>query len=450
MADAVGQKFSLRGYFATAKGRRLAWYFYDFGNSAYAAVILLAIYSAYFKQGVVGGAEGTKLWGYSIAIAMVVVAIISPILGTLADHFAIKKRMLAIFTLISAGFTGCLFFVQKGDVFTGMLFFILAEIGYRSAQVYYDAFLPEIAERKDYDKVSGNGWAIGSFGGIVCLLIVLPLVVIFDSNFVLRLTLVITAIFYLFFTLPLILFVKETATPTPLKPGTNVFTLGFKRLWQTLSKFDKYREYFKFMIAFILYNDGVMIALNFAAIIGAVLYGFGQQQLIILILLVGLTNTIGAWVFGTMSHRSNARAAIFASMACMVLAIIWLQLNPVGWVFYLIGSFAGFAIGGLQSVSRTMVARLAPPGKSAEFFGLFAVAGRSSSVVGPALFGWIIAHNTAAYIGEGMLPLEAEQLATRIGLFLVLVFMALGGLVLLFVKEDSDEYLVASQTQAQT
>lgn len=424
------------GWFSSMKGRKLAWYLYDFGNSAYAAVILLAVYSAYFKQGVVGGAEGTKLWGYSVAIAMIVVAIISPMLGTLADHFAVKKRMLWIFTLMSAGFTGCLFFVQKGDIFMGMLFFILAEIGYRAAQVYYDAMLPEIAEPDELSKISGNGWAIGSLGGIVCLLIVLPMVVIFDSNFILRLTLVITAVFYLLFTLPLLIFVKETATPKPLPKGENVLTFGFKRLWKTISEMGAHKEYFKFMAAFILYNDGVMIALNFAAIIGAILYGFGQQELIILIVLVGLTNTMGAWVFGNMSQSINARYAIFGSMACMALAIIWLQLNTIGWVFFVIGSFAGFAMGGLQSASRTMVAKLAPKGKSAEFFGLFAVAGRSSSVVGPALFGWMIAHNTANYISDGMASLEAEQLATRVALFLVLVFMALGAIVLFFVEEE--------------
>ena len=427
---------SLAEWFSSAKGRRIAWYLYDFGNSAYAAVVLLAIYSAYFKQGVVGGAEGSKLWGYSIAIAMIVVALISPVLGTLADHFAVKKRMLSIFTVTSAGFTACLFFVQKGDVLTGMLFFILAEIGYRAAQVYYDALLPEIAERREYGRVSGLGWAIGSFGGIVCLAIVLPLVVIYDNNFVLRLTLVITAAYYLLFTLPLILFVKETAVPARLPPGENVLTLGFKRLWKTLRQIGQHREYFKFMIAFILYNDAVMIALNFAAIIGAVLYGYGQQELIVLIIIVGLMNTVGAYMFGEMSQRRNARSALFASMACMAVSILWLQFNSVGWLFFVIGSIAGFAMGGLQSVSRTMVAKLAPAGHSAEFFGLFAVAGRSSSVVGPALFGWLIAENTASYIREGMEAGDAEQLATRVALIVVLVFIALGGVILAFVRED--------------
>ncbi len=440
----------MRQWFSSPKGRKLAWYLYDFGNSAYAAVILLAVYSAYFKQGVVGGAEGTKLWGYSVATAMIVVALISPLLGTLADHFAVKKRMLWIFTLMSAGFTACLFFVQKGDIFTGMAFFILAEIGYRAAQVYYDAMLPEIADPKDYSRISGNGWAVGSFGGIVCLLIVLPLVVIFDSNFVLRLTLLITAVFYMAFTLPLLLFVRETATPQPLPEGENLLTFGFRRLWKTVRQMGEHREYFKFMAAFILYNDGVMIALNFAAIIGAILYGFGQQELIVLIILVGLTNTLGAWLFGAMSQNANARLAIFGSMACLAVSIVWLQLNSVGWVFFVIGSFAGFAMGGLQSVSRTMVAKLAPRGKSAEFFGLFAVAGRSSSVVGPALFGWLIAHNTAIYINDGMASLEAEQLATRIALFLVLAFMALGALILLFVREEEGFIIGAGKPTAES
>ena len=121
------------------KARR-AWYLYDFGNSAYAAIVLLAVYSAYFKDVVVGGAEGTRLWGISIGIAAVLVALLSPVLGTIADFTRSKLRLLGIFTGIAVVFTAALFFVGPGDVFTGMLFFILAEIGYRGAQVFYDAF----------------------------------------------------------------------------------------------------------------------------------------------------------------------------------------------------------------------------------------------------------------------------------------------------------------------
>ena len=155
---------------------RWSWYMYDFGNSAYAAVVLLAVYSAYFKQQVVGGAEGSRLWGISIGIAMLVVALLSPVLGALADYSSTKKRMLAIFTAMACVFTACLFFVQPGDVFTGMLLFILAEIGYRSGQVFYNALLPEIATSEEIGHVSGTGWAVVSTGWIVCLLIVLGLI----------------------------------------------------------------------------------------------------------------------------------------------------------------------------------------------------------------------------------------------------------------------------------
>src|SRR5574338_122506 len=128
------------------KRERWAWYMYDFGNSAYAAVVLFAVYSAYFKQTVVGGAEGSRYWGLSIGIAMLVVALISPLLGALADFSAAKKRILLVFSILACVFTALLFFVQQGDIFIGMLFFILAAIGYRGGQVFYNALLPDIAE----------------------------------------------------------------------------------------------------------------------------------------------------------------------------------------------------------------------------------------------------------------------------------------------------------------
>ncbi|NLA87054.1 MAG: MFS transporter, partial [Clostridiales bacterium] len=156
-----------------ARKPRWSWYFYDFGNSAYASVILLAVYSAYFKNVVVGGADGTRLWGVSVGIAAVFVAIISPVLGSIADFTKSKKKFLLIFTALSIVFTALLFFVGKGDVFLGVLFFILAEIGYRASQVFYDALLPDVSTPESIGLVSGKGWAVGMVGGIIALLIVL-------------------------------------------------------------------------------------------------------------------------------------------------------------------------------------------------------------------------------------------------------------------------------------
>lgn len=144
----------------STRKERTAWYLYDFGNSAFASVIYLAVYSTYFKQVVVGGAEGTRLWGLSIGIALFIVAFIAPILGAVADFSGAKKKFLIFFTAISAIFTGLLFFVQQGDILMGMLFFIMAEIGYRSGQLFYDAFLPELAGPEEMGRVSGIGWAV--------------------------------------------------------------------------------------------------------------------------------------------------------------------------------------------------------------------------------------------------------------------------------------------------
>ncbi|MCC0022184.1 MAG: MFS transporter [Nitratireductor sp.] len=439
------QPSGLASFFDTPRGRRLAWYLYDFGNSAYAAVVLLAIYSAWFKEGIVGGAEGSKLWGFAIAIAMVVVALISPILGTIADRLAIKKRMLTIFTLMACGFTGSLYFVTKGDVVAGMVLFIFAEIGYRAAQVFYDAMLNEIADPHELGRVSGRGWAIGSMGGNVCLMMVLPLVVIFGGEQIIRLTMVITALFFLVFSLPLLLFVGERQAPEPLGAGENILSAGFKQLWKTLRSLGWHSEYLKFMIAFIFYNDGVMIALNFAAIIGAVLYGFERQQLIVLIILVGFCNVAGAWFFGEISQRASAKLGIYWALVAMFAAVVWLSVNETAYMFYVIAGAAGFAIAGLQASSRTMVAKLAPGGHNAEYFGLFAVAGRSSSVAGPAIFGWVAASMADWYAAGGMEAGDAEQAGMRIAIYVILAFLTAGTFILFFVEEDAGSGFAAPE-----
>lgn len=430
----------MRRFFESDQGRRVAWYLYDFGNSAYAAVVILAVYSAYFKDGVVGGAEGSKLWGFAVGIAMLIVAISSPLLGTIADRLAMKKRMLAMFTAMACIFTASLFFVTKGAVLAGMALFILAEVGYRSAQVFYNAMLPEIAPRHQIGRVSGNGWAIGSLGGIVCLAIVLPLVVLIGGTLIVRASMVITAVFFALSALPLLLYVPEKAQPVPMRQGENLLTLGFKRLYATMKQARHYREYLKFLVAFIFFNDAVMIALNFAAIIGAVLYGFEREQLIVLIIIVQVTNIAGAWLFGQLTDHIHAKGALMWSLAVMALAIVWMQLNDDAGMFYLIGALAGFAMAGLQAVSRTMVAKLTPAGQAGEFYGLFAVAGRSSSVIGPALFGWIAADLAGAFSSNGMDALAAEQEGLRLALYLILAFLAAGAFFLAFVREDEPAF----------
>ncbi len=414
---------------------RWAWYSYDFGNSAYAAVVLLAVYSAYFKQQVVGGAEGSRYWGLSIGIAMLVVAILSPVLGALADFSATKKRILFIFTSISCVFTALLFFVQQGDIFIGMLFFILAEIGYRGAQVFYNALLPDIAEPEQMGKVSGNGWAIGSFGGIVCLAIVLGLIMTVQGTFVIRLAFVITAIFYALSTLPVFLFLRERSRPQPLPQGETLFSVSLKKLWLTYKSARRYKDFTRFLLSYMAYNNGIMMTLDFAAIIGAVLFGMTQQELIIFMMIVQVTSVIGAYLFGLLTHRVGGRISLIISLVLMMIAVTMLFFVNSLLVFNLIGALAGFALTGVQSVSRTVVGQVCPVEKAAEFYGLFSVAGQISSFTGPAIYGFLAtALALRLYQPRGLSPHAAEAAGLEAALFSILGFLVLGLIFLLFVK----------------
>ena len=429
MADATLEAKAL-------KRDRRAWYLYDFGNSAYAAVVLLAVYATYFKNQVVGGARGSQLWGISVGIAMLVVTVISPILGAIADFSGSKKRFLFFFTALSCVSTALLFFVQKGNIAAGMFLFILAEIGYRSAQVFYNALLPEIASGDEMGRVSGTGWAIGSAGGVICLLIILPLIMIFDGTLIVRLSLVITAVYFAVSALPMFLRFRERAEAQPLPEGENYFSMGIKRLVKTLGAARNFREFIKFVIAFLVYNDAVIMALDFASIIGAVLFGMEQQALIIFVIIVQVTNVAGAYVFGYLTDRLGGKRALIYSLLGMILAIILMFFAQTQIAFFFIGALAGFVMAGIQSVSRTMVGVLSPAGQSAEFFGFFAVAGRTSSFIGPTIYGYV-AYRVAKWyeMNRGLSALLAEQAGQRFAILSIGVFLIVGLVLLTFVNE---------------
>jgi MFS transporter, UMF1 family len=425
-----------QGNLKTAKRSRHAWYWYDFGNSAYASVILLAVYSAYFKNAVVGGAEGTRLWGLSVGIAAIIVAIISPILGTIADFTQSKKRFLLIFTVLAVVFTALLFFVGAGDIFLGMFFFILAEIGYRGAQVFYDALLTDVSTPASIGTVSGKGWAIGMLGGIIALLIVLvPIQLI--GNQVIHFAFLITAVFYLLSAIPAFLWVEEKRKPEHMPIGRGTITLGFRKIWETFRSVRHYRNFFTFMIAFLIYNDGIMMLMDFAAIIGATLFGMQQTQLIIFVILIQASGTFGALLFGRISDKKSSKDAVIVSLLLLIGSVACLYLiQDLIW-FYVVGIMAGFSLSGAQAVSRSMVSQLAPANKTTEFYGLLSVAGRTSTFIGPLVFGTISfrAHNW--YQNHGYSTISAEQYGLLWAVASILLFLLAGLLVLLTVKRVS-------------
>jgi UMF1 family MFS transporter len=426
---------------------RLAWYSYDIGNSAYAAVVLLAIYAAYFKEHVVGGVEGSRLWGISVGIAMLVVALISPVLGVIADFAGQKKRFLLFFTALACLATATLFFVRQGDVLAGMVIFIIAEIGYRGGQVFYNALLPEVADRDEAGRVSGNGWAIGLIGGIVCLLLVLVLVTVIEGTTIVRLSLVITALYFAFFASPLFLWLRERAQHQPMEPGETYLSVALKRLRRTFRTVKQHREFIKFMAAFLIYNDGILMTINFAAIFGAVMFGLEQQMLIVFMIIIQVTSVVGSYVSGILTQRIGNKRTLVIFILVMLGAVVGLFLNESVPGFFIIGGLAGCALSAVQSVSRGMIAVLSPPGQSAEFYGFFAVAGRTSSFIGPTVYGlvateaalWFQARGDAAaflwFKAHERGAALAEQLGQRVAILPVIAFLAVGLVVLLFVNE---------------
>jgi UMF1 family MFS transporter len=429
------------------KRAQWAWYLYDFGNSAYAAVVLLAVYAAYFKQSVVGTAEGSALWGLSLTISMLVVAIISPIFGAMADYSGKKRTFLFIMTTIAVVFTGLLFFVQKGDIFLGMVLFIIAEIGYRTGQTFYNGLLTDVANEDEIAKVSGNGWAVGSAGGIICLIIVLVLIQLNPGNtFIVRLSLVITAVYYFIFALPAILWIKEEQQPQD-KEGKSYLRVALDRIGHTLRSVKNFKEFIKFMVALLIYNDGIIAALDFAAIIGAVLYGVTSTELIIFVILVQVTNVIGAYVYGLQSEKGGIKKSLIQSLILMIVSVVGMMFMPNKLGFFIVGALAGYAMAGVQMLSRTMVSVFAPEGKSAEFYGFFSLAGRTSSIIGPGVMGaaatgisaWVMSALVKADVattGDANALLISEQIGHRFAIITLVFFLLVGLMPLLFVNEE--------------
>lgn len=419
-----------------AKRSRWSWYFYDFGNSAYASVVLLAVYSAYFKNVVVGGAEGTRLWGWSVGIAAVIVAVVSPVLGTIADFSKSKKKFLIFFTAISVIFTGLLFFVGEGDVVMGMLFFIIAEIGYRAAQVFYDALLNDVSTPETIGTVSGKGWAIGMVGGIVALLIVLvPIQLI--GNEIIHWSFLLTAIIYLISSIPTFLWVEEKPSKAHVKAGRRTFKLAFAKLAQTFRDARNYKEFIKYTVAFLIYNDGIMMLMDFASIIGATLFGMQQIQLIIFVIIIQIAGAFGALLFGRIADRKSSKEAILLSLIVLIASVVGLFfIKKLIW-FYVIGFLAGFSLSGAQATSRTMVSQLAPDTKTTEFYGFLSVAGRTSTFIGPLVFGTISyrAHNW--YVNNGFDAIASEQYGLLWAIGSIVAFLLIGMLILLLVKRVS-------------
>jgi len=357
------------------------WIMYDFANSSFTTIIVTVIFSVYFKDVVVNAGElGTALWGRSVSISMLMVALLAPIFGAVADYSRAKKKFLFYTTYLTIIFTALLYFVKAGEVQKGMIFFIIANFGYNSALVFYNALLPEIAKRNDLGKVSGWGWGVGYLGGLSSLLLVLPLV----HNNLIRLTFPAVALFFLIFSLFTFFLLKEIKRTSK---RTNYFKTALKRIRTSGRNIRQFRELVKFFISYLIYNDGIVIVISFASIYGATRFNMNAKQLITYFIFAQLTSVLGAFVFGYVLDKIGAKKTISITLLIWICVILGAFFSQTINHYYLVGILAGIAIGSSQSSSRTMLALLTPDTKMAEFFGFYSFTGKMASIAGPLIYG---------------------------------------------------------------
>lgn len=395
------------------------WSLFDFANTSFAIIVATFLYAVYFKKVVAQGESiGDLYWSLATSISMTITAIISPVLGAIADYSAGKKRFLLFFTLLCIFSTASLYFVNEGNIFSGILLFVLANIGFEAGLVFYDAFLPEITEPKNYGRVSGYGFAAGYFGSIASLAIVFP----FINDDKIRETFIISALFFLIFSLPLFLFLKDTRKK--VEHSESYLKIGYKRVWDTISHLKNYKNLAVFLLAFFFYIEGVNTVIYFAGNYASTTMGFSEMDLIYFFLTVQTTAILGSILFGIIADSIGQKKTIIYTLIIWLITVFLAFIIQTKNQFYIVGLLAGAAMGSSQSISRSLMSLLTPPGKKTEFFGFYSFFGKSSAVIGPLVFGLV------SYITNSQ----------RVAIISIAFFFIVGMLILFKVKEPKVNY----------
>lgn len=297
------------------KKRIWAWTMYDWANSAFATTILAAVLPVYFSQVAAAtlpsATRATSYWSAGLSVSLLLIAVFAPILGTISDVSRAKKRFLAIFAGMGILSTALLVLVGTGDWILASILAIIGRIGFNGANTFYDAMLPHVARPEDQDKVSARGYAMGYLGGGLLLAINIVMIQLIEGTWGARISFLSVAIWWAVFSIPLFRLVPEPHTAVArLAPGESVISASFKRLASTLRDIRKFKELFKYLIAYLIYNDGIGTVIGVAAIYGAEL-GFGSVELILALLLVQFVGIPYSLIFGRLPSRGDARRPIF-------------------------------------------------------------------------------------------------------------------------------------------
>lgn len=372
-----------------AKREVWAWSMYDFANSGYTTVVLTAVFNAYFVSVVAGNAPwATFAWTAALSVSYALVMVTGPLLGAWADAHAAKKKLLAVSTTICVIGTAGLAWAGPGAVAWAVVFIIVSNFAYAIGENLCAAFLPELARPEALGKVSGWGWSLGYFGGILALAISLAWVMSAASRGsttgdAVGGTMLITAAVFALAALPTFLFLKERARPAGV-PGARA---AFTRLMETAKHARQYRDLMLIFACGACYQAGVATVIALAAIYAEQVMGFKTQETIMLIIVVNVTAAIGAFAFGYAQDRIGKVAALRITIVGWIVMTVVAFLSTTPAMFWVAANLAGLCMGSSQSAGRALVAYLSPAGRSAEFFGLWGVATRLAAILGPLTYG---------------------------------------------------------------
>lgn len=375
--------------YKTKKGEVLSWCMYDWANSAFATTVMAAVLPVYYSQ--VAGADlsantATVYWGYTIAIALLITAAIAPVMGAIADYSGVKKRLLMTFAALGIFATALLYFVTTGDWLLASVLFIVGNIGFAIAEVFYNSLLPSVADPENIDQVSTKGYALGYLGGGILLGINL-LMIEFMSDKILasRLSFVSVAIWWAVFTVPIIKNVREPKVGEKKEPHINPLTAGFKRLSRTFKELKSYRQLFLFLIAFWIYNDGIGTIIKMATIYGAEI-GIDQTALIGALLMTQFVGIPFAFAFGRLARLLGTKNSILVGLFVYTLISIGGYFMETALHFWILAFMVGTVQGGTQALSRSFFGSMLPKSKTAEFFGFYGMSSKFAGIFGPLVF----------------------------------------------------------------
>ena len=399
-----------------------AWAMYDFANSGYTTVVITAVFNAYFVAVVAGNAPWASFaWTASLAVSYALVMATALLIGAYADARAAKKPLLLITTVGCVAGTAALALVGRDDLALGVAVIILSNYFFSAGENIIAAFLPELARGRALGRVSGWGWSLGYIGGLLTLALCLAYVTWAEARgdaaeqFV-PVTMLITAALFALASLPTFLLLRERAQPQPVHAAT-ILRESFTRLGETLAHARRYRDLGRFLVCVVFYQAGIQTVVALAAVYAQQAMGFTTQQTILLILVVNVTAAIGAFGFGYVQDAIGHKTAIALIQAGWLATAILAWWATSAGVFWLVANLAGLCLGSAQSAGRALVGYLSPATRRAEFFGLWGLAVKLSSILGPVTYGvvtWVSGGNhrlamlgTGAFFVVGLLLLAA-------------------------------------------